>query len=103
MTNQARWAALAAGFAILWLFTPPDLPVCGFRWLTGRPCPLCGLTHAIFALARGRFVEALHFHALSPLALAMLAGAMWNVPRMARLWAPCIAAFGAYGLWRMIF
>jgi len=103
MTGPARWAALAAILAIPWLFTLPDLPLCGFRWLTGRPCPLCGLTHAFFALAQGRFVEALHFHALSPLALAMLAGAVWNASRMARFWAPCIAAFGAYGLCRMIF
>jgi len=103
MTKGARWLALAAGLAILWMFTPPDLPLCGFRWLTGRPCPLCGLTHAIFALAKGRVVEALHFHLLSPLAVAMVVGTLWSAPRMARLWAPCIAVFGAYGVWRLIF
>ena len=103
MTKPGPWAALAAGLAILWLFTPPDLPLCGFRWLTGRPCPLCGLTHAFFALAKGHAREALHYHALSPLAAFMLIGTLWNAPRMARLWAPCIAAFGAYGLCRMLF
>jgi len=102
MTKAGRWAALAGGLAILWLFTPPDLPLCGFHWLTGRPCPLCGLTHAVFALAKGRPGEALQLHALSPLAIFMLAGTWWNAPRMARLWAPCIAAFGVYGLWRII-
>ena len=102
LRNMWRWAALAAGLAVLWSFTPPDLPLCGFRWLTGRPCPFCGLTHAVFALAKGRWAEALHWHALSPLAVVMLAGWLWNPPRLARLWMPCAAAFGAYGVWRIV-
>ncbi|MEO8592071.1 MAG: DUF2752 domain-containing protein [Candidatus Solibacter sp.] len=97
-----RWAALACGFAILWAWTPPDLPVCGFRLLTGHPCPLCGLTHALFALAKGRPGEALHWHALSPLAVLMLLGLAWSPPRMARYWLQCLAAFGAYGVWRIV-
>lgn len=103
MTKAARWAAVALVVAVLWLFTPSDLPLCGFRWLTGRACPLCGMTHAIFALAKGRVGEALQWNALSPLALLMIAGTLWSAPRMARLWTPCIAAFGAYGVWRIIF
>jgi hypothetical protein len=102
MTTRARCAAFVAAFAVLWLFTPPDLPVCAFHWLTGRPCPLCGLTHAVFALAKGHAAEALRTHALSPLALIMFAGALWNAPRMTRLWLPCFAAFGLYGIWRII-
>jgi len=98
-----KWAALVCGLAVLWAWTPPELPVCGFRWLTGRPCPLCGLTHAMFALAKGHVGEALHWHALSPVAAVMMGGLVWNAPRMARLWVPCLAAFGAYGLWRMVF
>jgi uncharacterized protein DUF2752 len=101
LRNSLRWAALVAVLGMLWAFTPPDLPLCGFRWLTGRPCPLCGLTHAIFALAKGRWSEALHWHALSPLAVIMFAGLLWNSPRVARLWMPCAATFGVYGLWRM--
>jgi hypothetical protein len=97
------YIALAAGLAILWLYTPPDLPLCGFRWLTGHPCPFCGLTHAIFALAKGHLSEALRWHALSPLAVLMLAGLLWNPPRMARLWMPCAIAFGAYGMCRIVF
>jgi hypothetical protein len=90
-------------FAILWAFTPPDLPVCAFRWLTGRPCPLCGLTHAVFALAKGRVGEAIRLHPLSPLVIVMLAGTFWSARRMARLWGPCLAVFGVYGLWRIAF
>jgi hypothetical protein len=98
-----RLAALLTVFAILWACTPPDLPVCAFRWLTGRPCPLCGLTHAFFALAKGRLGEAIRFHPLSPLAILMLAGTVWSARRMVRLWGPCLAAFGIYGLWRIAF
>ena len=97
------WAVLAACVALLWLTTPPNIPLCGFRWLTGRPCPLCGLTRAMFALAKGHWAEALHWHALSPLAVVMLAGLLWNPPRMARWWMPCAAAFGVYGVWRIVF
>ena len=98
-----RLAALAAALVLLRSVTLPDLPLCGFRWLTGRPCPLCGLTHAVFALANGRWTEALHWHALSPLAVLMLAALLFNPPRAARLWMPCFAAFGVYGVWRMAF
>jgi len=103
MKNVLRWAALAAALAALWRYSPPDLPLCGFRWLTGLPCPLCGLTHAMFALAKGHFGEALHWHLLSPLAVAMLASMLWNPTRMARLWIPCAALFGVYGMCRIVF
>jgi hypothetical protein len=96
-------AAILACFAVLFFYTPPELPVCGFRWLTERPCPLCGLTHAVFALAKGRAGEAIRLHPLSPLAILMLAGTFWNARRMARLWGPCLACFGVYGLWRIAF
>jgi hypothetical protein len=102
MMRPWRWAALAAGFVVLWSVTPPDLTLCGFRWLTGRPCPLCGLTRAMFALAKGHWAESLHWHALSPLAVLMLVGLVWNPPRMARLWMPCAALFGVYGVWRIV-
>jgi hypothetical protein len=103
MKSVLRWAAPAVALAVLWRYSPPDLPLCGFRWLTGLPCPFCGLTHAMFALAKGHFGEALHWHLLSPLAFAMLAGLLWSPPRMARLWMPCAALFGVYGVWRIVF
>ena len=53
--------------------------------------------------AQERLDPILRWHALSPLAVVMLAGLLWNPPRMARLWMPCAAAFGAYGLWRIVF
>ena len=99
---RLRWAFAAVVLAALWLFTPPDLPLCGFRWLTGRECPFCGMTHAFFALAKGHVTEALHWNALSPLAAGMIAGTLWDSRRMSRAWMPCLVAFVVYGVWRAI-
>jgi hypothetical protein len=76
--------------------------LCLFHWWTGLDCPLCGLTRAMFALARGNWRAALHFHALSPLAVLMGATLFWNHPWRGRIWTAGIAAFGVYGLWRLI-
>ena len=75
-----RVAAGVSLLASLWYFEPPKpaFQLCGFHWLTGRPCPLCGLTRAMFALAKGHWTVALGFNALSPLAFAMVAGLFWN-------------------------
>ena len=51
--------------------------VCPFRALTGIPCPTCGATRALAALASGRFVEAVR---LNPLVVALLVlGALYLV------------------------
>jgi hypothetical protein len=92
-------------FACLMYFSPPSNPrlqVCAFHWLTGRPCPLCGLTRALFALAKGHVAQAVHFNALSPLGFVMLLGLLWNSPAIGRLWAAGIAAFAVYGVYRIL-
>ena len=48
------------------------LPACVFRALTGLPCPSCGSTRAVLALADGRLLAAL---AHNPLAILVLGGA----------------------------
>lgn len=71
-------------------------PGCGFRWLTGRPCPGCGGTHALAALAAGDPIAALAGNplvatvALAMLGLAALAAADWAVNR-GRLLPPTLA------------
>lgn len=100
-----RLAATLAILAVLWSFTPPAEPrlrFCGFYWLTGRPCPLCGMTRAVFALAKGHWAEALHFHALSPLGLAMLLSLFWETPQRAKLWTAGLAALSCYGAFRLL-
>ena len=92
-----------------WIFCP-------FRLLTGLPCPMCGMTRAIASLLRGRWSDAIGFHALSPLVTAALAAwivaeaghaaGIWNARKLqqnALRPAPWIAFFAlcvAYGALR---
>jgi hypothetical protein len=110
--NRKAFAVRAAGAAALLAFlhfvsvpAEPRYPLCAYHWLTGRPCPLCGLTRGIFALAKGRLHEAEHFNALSPLGFAMLFSLFWSRQGHAlawtRLWAAGIAAFALYGALRV--
>src|SRR5271170_7104876 len=102
-----RLAGAALLLAFLYFVSVPAEPryrLCAFHWLTGRPCPLCGLTRGIFALAKGRFSQAEHFNALSPLGFAMIFSLFWSgqcaFPQRA-LWTSGIAAFALYGVLRV--
>jgi len=98
-----RWAGAASLLAFLWRFTPPaGLPVCGFHWLTGLECPLCGLTRGLCALMKGRVAEAVGHNALTPLALLMLLALFWRGAWTGRLWSAGVAAFAMYGVWRVV-
>jgi hypothetical protein len=105
-TKFLRVAVALSAFTVLWCFTPaaePSIRLCGFHWLTGRPCPLCGLTRGLFALAKGHWSQAIHFNALSPLGFTMLFALVLDVPWLARLWTFGIAAFAMYGICRLAF
>ena len=67
-----------------------------------RTCPLCGLTRGLFALAKGRWSEAIHFNALSPLGFTMLFALIFDAPWLVRLWSLGAAAFVIYGILRLI-
>ena len=98
-----RAIAALSVFAVLWFFTPaaePRFRLCGFYWLTGHPCPFCGLTRATFALAKGHFAEAEHFNALAPLGLAMIFSLFWSGRTAGWIWTAGIAAFAVYGVCR---
>jgi len=104
-TTYPRAAAALSVFAVLLCFTPPEEPsvrLCGFHWLTGRDCPLCGLTRALFALAKGRWSQAIHFNALSPLGFTMLFALILDAAWLTRLWAFGVAAFAIYGICRLL-
>ena len=91
-------------FAALFHFAIPDDPklrLCGFHWLTGKPCALCGLTRSLFALAKGHWAAALKLNALAPLGFAMLFALFWEGRFRARLWMAGIAAFAIYGVVRL--
>ncbi len=90
-------------FAFFWWLSPPSEPsfhFCPFYWLTARPCPLCGITRAFCALAKGHWAQAIHLHALSPLAFVMLFSLFWKFRWRAPLWTWGLAAIGTYGVWR---
>ena len=102
---MTRAAAILVLLACLWYFPLPAEPtfrVCGFHWLTGRNCPFCGLTRAFFALAKGHWGEAVGFNALSPLAFLMCLTLFWKSPVRGRVWASGLAAFGIYGVVRIL-
>lgn len=86
LTGVQRVARLvvAAGWPLAMAATPLWLqsgwgPTCGFRALTGLPCPLCGGTHACAALVQGDWAGAWAAHpgALGVLALASLWVLQW--------------------------
>ena len=98
-------AGAALLFLVFWWAAPPDDPavrLCPFYWLTGRPCPLCGITRAFCALAKGHWAQAIHFHALSPLAFAMLFSLFWRTRWRAPLWSTGLAAIVIYGVFRAV-
>jgi hypothetical protein len=95
-------AALWCAAASRWL---EGTPLCGFHWLTGHPCPLCGLTRALTALAGGHPMEALALHPLSLLAAALLVAAplLSLAPAVERrTWQLATAAFAAGGALRWL-
>ncbi len=56
------------------------VPPCILRTFTGLLCPGCGMTHAVFALARGDLVDSLRENAL------LLFGAVILLLRYIELW-----------------
>ena len=67
--------------ALAWWLTPAEtgtgthrqlgLPVCSFLVRTGYPCPTCGMTTSVSAMAHGRFVLAFVSH---PFGVVFFAG-----------------------------
>jgi hypothetical protein len=94
--------ALVAALHYLSVPAEPRFSLCGFHWLTGWPCPLCGITRGLFSLAKGRWQEAVGFNALTPLGFVMLFSLFWNFRWRGRLWAGGTAAFGVYGVARIL-
>lgn len=57
--------------------TQLGLPPCGFLWLTGLPCPACGLTTSFAWLAHGHLWASLRAH---PLGLPLFVLAVLAIP-----------------------
>ena len=93
---------------------------CPLRNLTGVPCPGCGLTRAVVALARGEWGESLAAHAFAPVLVISLAavafaallprrqreafvGLAGRLERRTRASALLLAALLLYWLARLLF
>jgi hypothetical protein len=66
-------ALLAARF---FPFHEFNVPLCGFRTMTGLPCPGCGMTTCYVMMTHGRFADAL---ATSPAGVILFAGSVLGV------------------------
>lgn len=49
-----------------------DLVACPFRWITGIPCPFCGLSRSVSCLLKFDLTQSLAFHPLGIIALVFL-------------------------------
>jgi len=72
--------AVAFGMAAFHAMLPGVLPTCMSKIVFGRPCPLCGLTRAFSALARGEFGEAQELNTLAiPCAILLIIEIVYRV------------------------
>ncbi len=62
----------AAAFFLSFFPSLSQIPFCGFRLLTGYPCPGCGLTHAFVALSHLRLRESIGYNAMGVVIAAWL-------------------------------
>ena len=78
---------------------------CPIRWLTGIPCPGCGLSRAYLALLQGDLVGAFAFHPLFWAVPVLILAVWWKGPRgkkAARFLAFFLgAAFLLVYIWRL--
>jgi hypothetical protein len=70
----AVWGGLVLTAVCLSRWTGVDVPLCPLKHFTGLPCPTCGGTRGVLALADGRVHDAFLFNPL--LFAAMVAAAV---------------------------
>jgi Protein of unknown function (DUF2752) len=84
--------------AVILLAVHGGIPLpCGFRCLTGLPCPGCGGTHAVHALAQGDWRGSLDWNPL--ILLGLVLGPILGRSRPGRL--GLILVVGLIWLWQI--
>lgn len=87
--RRVPWVALATLLAALGLRVAARLepvsallPECAFKRLTGIACATCGLTRCVFALGKGDWAAAFHWHPAAAGVMALLPFvAIWDLWR----------------------
>jgi len=82
--SRLRMTGLLSGLLVAGAFANPlrPLPIdlCGFRMLTGLPCPTCGLTRALCRAIQGDLAGSLAMHPAGVIVLAgVLAWMSWSL------------------------
>lgn len=52
---------------------------CPIRYVTGFPCPTCGMTRSFMAIGQGHWLQAMTFHCLGPILFCLCAGIVVHV------------------------
>ncbi len=68
-------AGLLAVALLGWVTRLPSFSMCTFQIVFGRPCPGCGMTRSVRALAHGDLIESLRMH---PLGVVLVGGTAWG-------------------------
>ena len=94
--------ALFTFFAVYSVPLTPKIRLCGWYWLTGWPCPLCGMTRAMSQLFHGEFRSALELNALSPLVVIVLLALVWRPTLPRWMWKGLAGILVVYDAWRIV-
>lgn len=70
------WLVLVLSVHLLNVFTGREIILCGFRHVTGVPCPTCGSTRAVASLLTGHPAEAVFYNPLVVVLLTIGAGVL---------------------------
>ena len=62
--------------AFFWQPSDNGIILCYFRGLTGLPCPGCGMTRSLCAIAKGQILRSVQYHPLGPLVFLIAVG-LW--------------------------
>jgi hypothetical protein len=77
-----RLALLCAAPPVVWAIARfdalPHIKLCLFQVATGRPCPGCGMTRSILALAKGDLALSFRMHPLGVALAALLVAAIFG-------------------------
>lgn len=60
--------------AFLWHPNDHGIVICYFRALTGLPCPGCGITRSLCAIAKGNVFQSFEYHIFGPLVFLTILG-----------------------------